>query len=206
MPWARQRTAMISAERLEAMLADPDYAEEYRQWQESMAGVDRADWAEHRLLPDPDRAGVYATHSTHKSLSALRQASMIVRDQDFQALSCDAFSEAFLTHTSIAAQPATPGIPGPRPPAGRYRRLRHGPGRLQHGSGVPAQVRKDRLISKWFRILDEADLVPDEFRSGAVRSYRQVRLGALAEWNEAGGRTSSCSTRPGSPCSSVRPG
>lgn len=47
------------------------------------------------------------------------------------------------------------------------------------------RVRKDRLISKWFRILDEADLVPDEFRSGSVKSYRQVRLGALAEWNEA---------------------
>ena len=53
-----------------------------------MQGIDRAEWSEHRLLPDPSRARVrvYATHSTHKSLSALRQASMIhVRDQDFQS-------------------------------------------------------------------------------------------------------------------------
>jgi arginine decarboxylase len=47
------------------------------------------------------------------------------------------------------------------------------------------RVRKDRLISKWFRILDESDLVPDEFRTSRVSSYRQVRQGALAEWNEA---------------------
>lgn len=46
---------------------------------------------------------VYATHSTHKSLSALRQASMIhVRDQDFNALARDSFGEAFLTHTSTS--------------------------------------------------------------------------------------------------------
>ena len=47
------------------------------------------------------------------------------------------------------------------------------------------RVRKDRLISKWFRILDESDLVPEEFRASAVSSYREVRQGALAEWNEA---------------------
>src|ERR1700758_5647373 len=47
------------------------------------------------------------------------------------------------------------------------------------------RVRKDRLISKWFRILDESDLVPDEFRLSAVSSYRQVMEGALAQWNEA---------------------
>lgn len=187
-PWARQRTAMISAERLEAMLADPDYAEEYRQWQESMAGVDRAGWAEHRLLPDPDRARVrvYATHSTHKSLSALRQASMIhVRDQDFQALSCDAFSEAFLTHTSTSPNQqllASLDLARRQVDIEGFDMVR---GVYNMALVFRHRVRKDRLISKWFRILDEADLVPDEFRSGAVRSYRQVRLGALAEWNEA---------------------
>ncbi len=71
------------------MLASPEYAEEYRDWAASMEGIDRSEWVDHRLLPDPSRARVrvYATHSTHKSLSAFRQASMIhVRDQDFNAL------------------------------------------------------------------------------------------------------------------------
>src|SRR5277367_5994678 len=78
-PWARQRTAMIAAEQLESMLSSPAYVQEYRQWRESMQGFDRAQWGKRRLLPDPSRARVrvYATHSTHKSLSAFRQASMI---------------------------------------------------------------------------------------------------------------------------------
>src|SRR5271163_3471009 len=69
-PWARQRTAMIAAEQLELKLSSPAYAQEYQQWRESMQGIDRAEWSEHRLLPDPSRARVrvYATHSTHKSL------------------------------------------------------------------------------------------------------------------------------------------
>jgi arginine decarboxylase len=187
-PWARQRTAMVSAGRLESMLASHAYAEEYRQWRTSMDGVDRADWVNHRLLPDPKRARVrvYATHSTHKSLSALRQASMIhVRDQDFRALTRDAFGEAFLTHTSTSPnqqllasldlarrQVDMEGFQLVRSVYDMALVFRH-------------RVRKDRQISKWFRILDESDLVPDEFRSSAVSSYRQVRQGALAEWNEA---------------------
>ena len=187
-PWARQRTAMISAERLESMLSSPAYAKEYREWRESMQGVDRSEWTERRLLPDPDRARVrvYATHSTHKSLSALRQASMVhIHDQDFKALTRDAFGEAFLTHTSTSPnqqllasldlarrQVDIEGFQLVRSVYDMALVFRH-------------RVRKDRLISKWFRILDESDLVPDEFRLSAVSSYRQVRQGALAEWNEA---------------------
>jgi arginine decarboxylase len=187
-PWARQRTAMISAGHLQSMLVSRSYAEEYRQWRTSMENVERAEWVNHRLLPDPGRARVrvYATHSTHKSLSALRQASMIhVHDQDFRALTRDAFNEAFLTHTSTSPnqqllasldlarrQVDIEGFQLVRSVYDMALVFRH-------------RVRKDRQISKWFRILDESDLVPDEFRASAVSSYRQVRQGALAEWNEA---------------------
>jgi arginine decarboxylase len=191
-PWARQRTAMVAAEQLESMLSSPAYAKEYREWRESMpgfeSGQDHTEWIERRLLPDPSRARVrvYATHSTHKSLSALRQASMVhIRDQDFKALTRDAFGEAFLTHTSTSPnqqllasldlarrQVDIEGFQLVRSVYDMALVFRH-------------RVRKDRLISKWFRILDESDLVPDEFRLSAVSSYRQVRQGALAEWNEA---------------------
>lgn len=55
-PWARQRTAMVAAEHLEDMFASPEYRREYRQWKQSMAGVERSEWASHRLLPDPGKA------------------------------------------------------------------------------------------------------------------------------------------------------
>jgi arginine decarboxylase len=187
-PWARQRTAMISAERLEQMLASPEYAEEYRNWAASMEGIPRSEWADHRLMPDPSRARVrvYATHSTHKSLSAFRQASMIhVRDQDFNSLARDQFGEAFLTHTSTSPNQqllASLDLARRQVDIEGFQLVRQV---YDMALVFRHRVRKDRLISKWFRILDESDLVPEEFRASAVSSYRQVRQGALAEWNEA---------------------
>ncbi|OBH91710.1 aminotransferase class I/II-fold pyridoxal phosphate-dependent enzyme [Mycobacterium sp. E2733] len=191
-PWARQRTAMVSAERLEQMLASPEYAAEYRNWAVSMEGLqqggDRSEWVDRPLLPDPARARVrvYATHSTHKSLSALRQASMIhVRDQDFNALARDAFGEAFLTHTSTSPNQqllASLDLARRQVDIEGFQLVRQ---TYDMALVFRHRVRRDRLISKWFRILDESDLVPEEFRASSVSSYREVRQGALAEWNEA---------------------
>ncbi|BBX73966.1 aminotransferase class I/II-fold pyridoxal phosphate-dependent enzyme [Mycobacterium shinjukuense] len=187
-PWARQRTAMVAAEHLENMLASEEYAEEYRRWAASMQGVDRSQWPDRRLLPDPARARVrvYATHSTHKSLSALRQASMIhVRDQDFNALARDSFGEAFLTHTSTSPNQqllASLDLARRQVDIEGFQLVRQV---YDMALVFRHRVRKDRLINKWFRILDESDLVPEEFRASSVSSYRQVRQGALAEWNEA---------------------
>jgi arginine decarboxylase len=187
-PWARQRTAMVSAERLEQTLVSPEYAEEYRNWAASMEGIPRSEWADHRLMPDPDRARVrvYATHSTHKSLSAFRQASMIhIRDQDFNSLARDQFGEAFLTHTSTSPNQqllASLDLARRQVDIEGFQLVRQV---YDMALVFRHRVRKDRLISKWFRILDESDLVPEEFRASAVSSYRQVRQGALAEWNEA---------------------
>ena len=49
------------------------------------------------------RIRVYATQSTHKTLSSLRQGSMIhIWDEDFQRKSEAAFHEAYMTHTSTS--------------------------------------------------------------------------------------------------------
>lgn len=187
-PWARQRTAMVSAEQLEQKLSSPEYVAEYRNWCASMEEIERSEWVEHRLLPNPARARVrvYATHSTHKSLSALRQASMIhIRDQDFNALARDAFGEAFLTHTSTSPNQqllASLDLARRQVDIEGFQLVRQV---YDMALVFRHRVRKDRLISKWFRILDESDLVPEEFRASSVSSYRQVRQGALAEWNEA---------------------
>jgi len=187
-PWSRQRTAMIAAEGLETMLSSPGYVQEYRKWREAMSGVDRSQWTEHRLLPDPDQARVrvYSTHSTHKSLSALRQASMIhIRDQDFNTRSREAFGEAFLTHTSTSPNQqllASLDLARRQVDIEGFQLVRYA---YNMALVFRHRMRIDPLISKWFRILDEADLVPDEYRASGVRSYRQVSQGALEGWNEA---------------------
>ena len=58
-----------------------------------------------RLMPDPDkvRIRVYATQSTHKTLTALRQGSMIhIHDQDYKSKVEEPFHEAYMTHTSTS--------------------------------------------------------------------------------------------------------
>ena len=60
---------------------------------------------DHRLVPDPARARVraYSTQSTHKTLTWLRQGSMIhVQDQDFAQKVAESFHEAYMTHTSTS--------------------------------------------------------------------------------------------------------
>jgi arginine decarboxylase len=153
-----------------------------------MEGVDRSEWVHRRLLPDPSRARVrvYATHSTHKSLSAFRQASMIhVRDQDFNSRARDAFGEAFLTHTSTSPNQqllASLDLARRQVDIEGFQLVRQV---YDMALVFRHRVRRDRLISKWFRILDESDLVPEEFRASAVSSTASIRQGALAEWNEA---------------------
>ncbi|ART72793.1 amino acid decarboxylase [Mycobacterium dioxanotrophicus] len=187
-PWSRGRTAMISAERLETMLESGEYAERYRAWCADMKGVERSEWVNHRLLPDPKKARVrvYSTHSTHKSLSALRQASMIhIRDQDFNTQSRDAFGEAFLTHTSTSPNQqllASLDLARRQVDLEGFQLVRYA---YNMSLVFRHRVRIDPLVKKWFRILDESDLVPEQYRPSEVRSYRQVSQGALEGWNEA---------------------
>ena len=85
-PTYRRRTAMATATRLKARYRSDDYAREYADYKKRVAKWKDADLINERLLPDPDKVRIrcYATQSTHKSLTALRQGSMIhVSDQDF---------------------------------------------------------------------------------------------------------------------------
>ncbi len=188
-PWVRQRTAMVAAERLEDKLDSPAYAAEYARWTAEMADVDRSDWARHRLLPDPTRARVrvYSTHSTHKSLSALRQASMIhIRDADFNKQSREAFGEAFLTHTSTSPNQqlmASLDLARRQVDIEGFSMVRSA---YKMALAFRQRVRADRLISKWFTILDESDLVPEEYRRSACASTaEQGRGGQVDRWNES---------------------
>jgi arginine decarboxylase len=184
-PWVRQRTAMVSAKRLEERFASAAYAEEYDAWQRQMADVPRSEWAQHRLMADPTKARirVYATHSTHKSLSALRQASMIhVRDQDFHARSRDAFVDAFLTHTSTSPNQqlmASLDLARRQVDIEGFQMVRDA---YKMALAFRQRVRTDRVISRWFDVLSAADLVPPEFRRSQTSGRHET--GRVDRWNE----------------------
>src|SRR5690606_15944631 len=77
-PVTRRRTAMAAAKRLEARLRSAAHDAAYREQQQRLfdaVGNPAPDavWLRERLLPPPDaRIRVYASQSTHKTLTALR--------------------------------------------------------------------------------------------------------------------------------------
>jgi arginine decarboxylase len=108
-PVTRRRTAMAAAKRLERRLATREHAAAYRAQQERLFPADGEPapdeaWLAEPLIPSPDaRVRVYASQSTHKTLTALRQGSMIhVYDQDWAGETEHAFHEAYMTHTSTS--------------------------------------------------------------------------------------------------------
>ncbi|MGA7689864.1 MAG: aminotransferase class I/II-fold pyridoxal phosphate-dependent enzyme [Jiangellales bacterium] len=169
-PLMRHRAAMASARALEARLRSPDYRQEYEAFQERMADLDPDDdatWLDNDLLPDPTKARVrvYATQSTHKSLSALRQGSMIhVYDQDFERMAVTQFHEAYNTHTSTSPNYQ---ILASLDLARRQFDL-EGYGLVARTYEIALTIRRrianDPLISSFMQVLRARDLVPEEFR------------------------------------------
>ena len=187
-PWSRQRTAMIAADGLETMMASAGYAQEYRRWRESMRGVDRSQWVDHRLLPDPEQARVrvYSSDRLHAELVC---AAAGVNDSHprpgLQHPQPRRVRRGFLTHTSTSPNQqllASLDLARRQVDIEGFQLVRYA---YNMALVFRHRIRIDPLISKWFRILDEAELVPDQYRASGVRSYCQVSQGAPEGWNEA---------------------
>src|SRR6201988_1856782 len=106
-PVYRNRTAMTAARTLRDKLCDENYKRQFEATLEADANHPPTDdeLMSRRLMPDPAKARVrvYATQSTHKTLTSLRQGSMIhVFDQDFSQRVQESFHEAYMAHTSTS--------------------------------------------------------------------------------------------------------
>ena len=104
-PFLRPRTGMGAANAIEAWMKDPASVAAYEK-QKAELGDNPSDETllNTRLIPDPRkiRLRVYQTNSTHKSMSAIRQGSMLlVKDVDFHTVEAQ-FKEAVFTHASTS--------------------------------------------------------------------------------------------------------
>jgi len=101
-PLYYSRTAMTAVQKIRQRMLDPAYHQFYAQWLTAFdANEDEAKWMT-TLYPDPAlvKIRVYATQSTHKTLTAFRQASMIhVADVLFDSTR---FIDAFRMFTSTS--------------------------------------------------------------------------------------------------------
>jgi arginine decarboxylase len=184
-PIYRQRTGMASARRLCEMLQDPAYAKRHAEFSEGFgpdAWEDEGRVLNTRLLPDParTRVRVYATHSTHKTLTSLRQGSMIhVWDQDFKDKAEEAFHEAYMTHTSTSPNYqilASLDVGRRQVELEGYELVQR---QLELAMSLREQVLNHPLLKRYFRFLRVGDLVPPAYRESGVDNYYNVDTG----WN-----------------------
>ena len=174
-PFLRRRTAMGAAAKLREMMRDPDYRQRYEDFKARFSTLDpkNPELLEARLLPDPDqmRVRVYETDSVHKSMSSLRQGSVIVvADQDFHTTEA-AFKEAFFTHTSTSPNLQ---IIASLDVARRQMEL-EGYELVQRALLLAMEIRREintnPLISKYFRAATPAEMIPEEYRESGFSDY-----------------------------------
>jgi arginine decarboxylase len=173
-PFLRPRTAMGAANDIEAWMHDPRSIEIYES-QRAALGDNPSDETllDTRLLPDPRqiRLRVYQTNSTHKSMSAIRQGSMLfVKDVDFHTVEAQ-FKEAVFTHASTSPNQQ---LIASLDVARRQMEL-EGYGLVANAIEIAFAIRKavaaDPLISKYFSVLGADKMVPAEYRSSGFTDF-----------------------------------
>jgi arginine decarboxylase len=180
-PFLRRRTAMGAANEIETWMHDPKSVAAYEK-QQAELGKTPSDEVllKTRLVPDPRqiRLRVYQTNSTHKSMSAIRQGSMLsVKDVDFHTVE-QQFKEAVFTHASTSPnQQLIASLDVSR----RQMEL-EGYGLVANAIEIAFAIRKavnsNPLISKYFRILGADAMVPAQYRQSGFTDY----LAAGTNW------------------------
>jgi arginine decarboxylase len=175
-PFYRRRTAMGAAAILEAKFKDPAYQVTYKEQEKKLgAELDPADkrLLTTRLLANPEkvRLRVYQTNSTHKSMSCLRQGSMIlVKDPDYHTVE-EQFHEAVFTHASTSPNLqiiASLDVARRQMELEGYELVNRA---IQLALDFRREVNSHPLISKYFRVLGADDLIPAEFRDSGFVDY-----------------------------------
>lgn len=172
----KQRTAMYTARKLSEKYKSQEYKDEYDKHIKSLKK------GELSKLPNPAlvRVRVYATQSTHKTLSSFRQGSMIhIWDEDFRRKSESTFLEAYMTHTSTSPNYqmlASLDI-------GR-RQVQFEGFELVEKSIEMAMLLREKIVNspqlnKYFDVLTVHDFIPNERRQSGLQEYYTKELG----WN-----------------------
>jgi arginine/lysine/ornithine decarboxylase len=185
-PTYRQRTAMYSATQLRERYRSSEYRLEYEEYLKDTADLDMGDidaCLDRQLLPDPDtvRVRTYATQSTHKTLTALRQGSMIhIHDQDYKSKVEEAFHEAYMTHTSTSPNYQILASLD----VGRRQVELEGFELVQKQVEMAMTLRRSisthPQLRKYFQLLTVGDMVPEQYRQSGIESYYDPDHG----WND----------------------
>ncbi len=183
-PTYRQRTAMNAANVLREELVTEAHADAYAKQQEALKEAGDDVWLKTRLIAPPDaRVRVYATQSTHKTLTSLRQGSMIhVNDQDFKGEVEEAFHEAYMTHTSTSPNYqiiASLDVGRRQVELEGFEFVQR---QVESAMAIRRAVTDHPLLSKYFKVLTAGDMIPEEHRESGVQSYYDQKQGWTDIW------------------------
>jgi len=184
-PTYRHRTGMNAANSLRERLKSDRHAKAYEQQRTELEGADEETLLNTRLIPSPDaRVRVYATQSTHKTLTSLRQGSMIhVNDQDFKGEVEASFHEAYMTHTSTSPNYQIIASLD----VGRRQVELEGFEFVQRQVEAAMSMRRaittHPLLRKYFKVLTAGDMIPEKHRESGVTSYFDPEQGWTDVWD-----------------------
>ncbi len=175
-PFLRPRTGLGAAAALEEWRETPAALAAWEaQAAELGEDLDPTDkrLLERSLVPDPRkiRIRVYETDSVHKSMSALRQGSIVaVRDEDYNH-HASAFREAVFIHASTSPNAQ---IIASLDLARRQMEL-EGYELVMRATEIALAIRREinthPIISKYFRVLGADDMVPANYRNSGFRDF-----------------------------------
>ena len=183
-PTYRKRTGMDVANTLRETLRTPEAAAAWENQQKKLADADNETWLNTRLVPPPDaRVRVYSTQSTHKTLTSLRQGSMIhVNDQDFKGEVEQAFHEAYFTHTSTSPNYqiiASLDVGRRQVELEGFEFVQR---QVESAMAIRRAVSTHPLLQKYFTVLAAGDMIPESFRESGVESYYDPEAGWTDLW------------------------
>ncbi|CUK18895.1 Lysine decarboxylase, inducible [Ruegeria denitrificans] len=184
-PNSRVRTAMRSANILREQFRTTEHAEAYEAQQAALDGADDEVLLNTRLIAPPDaRVRVYATQSTHKTLTSLRQGSMIhVNDQQFKGAVEEAFHEAYMTHTSTSPNYqiiASLDVGRRQVEIEGYEFVQR---QVESAMAIRRAVTTHPLLSKYFKLVTAGDMIPEEYRESGMTSYFDPDQGWADVWD-----------------------
>ncbi len=181
-PTYRQRTGMNAANVLRERLRSPELARDYEEQKAALADADDEALLATRLVPPPTaRVRVYTTQSTHKTLTSLRQGSMIhVNDQDFKGEVEQAFHEAYMTHTSTSPNYqiiASLDVGRRQVELEGFELVQR---QVQAAMSMRRAIATHPLLKKYFKLLTAGDMIPEIYRESGIQSYYDPQQG----WND----------------------
>ncbi len=174
------RTAMSAAKKIRERMKDPAYREFHSKWREEFeSNPDEKKWSG-QLYPDPGRVKlrVYSTQSTHKTLSAFRQASMIhVADELFDR---SRFVEAYRIYTSTSPNyqiVASMDTARRQASLEGFHKVREA---VRLSLELRRRIREAELLESCFELLGDREMIPENFRTPAGEG--EGLSGLCSEW------------------------